>query len=282
MNDFERYLFDLQGYLHIPGLISANVARRLHSAALELERHAVSCQANSPRWRAVWGNEYWQNQEYAYFASLAGQDEGKTLIVEDFWHLPDAFDFLIGHERTMEYIRRIVQGPISINNSELRIRYPNNYTRMHSGHPSGRGAKYRYEVIDGEIHASMVRMIYFLHDVSIDEGPTCFVPGSHRGAFPVPAAVGGLEDEPGLVGVAVKAGDGILLTEACRHGGLANRGQTTRYTLHVGYGPHFLKSQNISTMDEEVHATDALLERLTESQRTLIVCERRRPIDDSS
>ena len=27
-------------------------------------------------------------------------------------------------------------------------------------------------------------MIYFLHDVSMDEGPTCFVPGSHRNEFP--------------------------------------------------------------------------------------------------
>lgn len=69
------------------------------------------------------------------------------------------------------------------------------------------------------------------------------------------------------MGVPVLAGDGILFTEACRHGGIPNRSDKTRYTLHVGFGLHFLKSQNISTMDEEVHVTDPLLARLTEDQR---------------
>ena len=117
----------------------------------------------------------------------------------------------------------------------------------------------------------MVRMIYFLHDVSMDEGPTCFVPGSHRNEFPVPVNTASVEDEPGVVGIPVKAGDGILFTEACRHGGFANRTEKTRYTLHVGYGPHFLKSQNISTMDEPVHVTDELLGRLSDTQRQLLV-----------
>ena len=31
---------------------------------------------------------------------------------------------------------------------------------------------------------------------------------------------------------------------------------STRYTLHVGYGPHFMKSQNIGTMDEDPNVTE--------------------------
>ena len=271
MDDCERYLFDLSGFLHIPGLLWATEAQRLYEAAVELEEHALSCQHDSPRWRAVWGPEYWQNQQYAYFAQMGGPAAAKTLMIEDFWLYPEAFDMLIGHDRTMSYVRRIIQNAISINNSELRIRYTNNASGMHMGHPHGRGQKYRYEVIDGEIQSTMVRMIYFLHDVSMDEGPTCFVPGSHRNEFSVPVNTASVEDEPGVVGIPVKAGDGILFTEACRHGGVANRSEKPRYTLHVGYGPHFLKSQNISTMDEPVHVTDELLGRLTDTQRQLLV-----------
>lgn len=282
MTDCERYLFDLQGFLHVPGLLSPNEVECLYAAAVELEQHAMACQCDSPRWQPVWGGEYWQNQQYGYFATIKGPADGQTLMVEDFWLYPDAFDFLIGYDRTMSYVRCIIQGQISINNSELRIRYPNNFTGMHMGHAQGRGPKYRYEIVDGEIQATMVRMIYFLHDVAIDEGPSCFVPGSHRNAFPVPVQTGSVEDEPGVVSVPVQGGDGILFTEACRHGGISNRSDKTRYTLHIGFGPHFLKSQNISTMDEEVHVTDQLLARLTEDQRQLLVCSRRKALQPST
>lgn len=70
-------------------------------------------------------------------------------MIEDFWLYASAFDFLIGHARTMSYVRQIMQGPISINNSELRMRYTNNFTAMHMGYPQGHTAKYRYEVING-------------------------------------------------------------------------------------------------------------------------------------
>lgn len=82
-----------------------------------------------------------------------------------------------------------------------------------------------------------------------------------------------MRDEPGVIGIPVKAGDGILFTEARRHGGLPNSSDQTRHTVHVGYRPHFLKSQNISTMDEPVHLTNELVERLTEQQRLLVPAE---------
>ena len=45
----------------------------------------------------------------------------------------------------------------------------------------------------------MVRMIYFLHDVSADQGPFCVVPGSHKSNFPSPYRCGP-DEEPGMVG----------------------------------------------------------------------------------
>ncbi len=48
MDDRERYLFDLSGFLHIPGLLSTNEAQRLYEAAVELEEHALACRHESP------------------------------------------------------------------------------------------------------------------------------------------------------------------------------------------------------------------------------------------
>ena len=75
--------------------------------------------------------------------------------------------------------------------------------------------------------------------------------------------------EPGVVGLEVKAGDAIFFTEALRHGGLTNRSTQVRKTLHVGYGPHFMMSQNIATMDEPPYLTDATRARLTAAQLDL-------------
>lgn len=282
MNDTERYLFDLQGYLHLPGFLSTDVAARLHRAAVELEENALAARETGSRWISKWATvnpkanpDYWRHPTYGYFAG-GRTGEGQTILVEDFWLFPNVFDFLIGHEQTMRYITRIVRGKPTINNSELRIRYPGNATGMHMGYPHGHSSKYRYNVLNGEIDCVMVRMVYFLHDVGPDQGPICFIPGSHKSAFPVPVGTA-VDQEPGVVAVTARAGDAVLFTEACRHGGFPNRSTQTRYTLHIGYGPDYLPSQNISTMDEWPNVTPALLDRITPAQRDLLVPRGRIP-----
>lgn len=274
MNATQQYLFDLQGYIHLPGLLSRDEAGQLHEASQRLERDALACAGTSPRWKSIWGPEYWQSRAHGYFAH-GSNNHGQTLMVEDFWHFPSMFDRLIDHPATMAIVRATLQCEIAINNSELRIRYPGNQTGMHMGYPHGHGPKYRYSVLGGKINCMMVRMIYFLHDVGPDEGVTCFVPGSHLGSFAMPEPAAPVDGEPGVVGLPVKAGDAIFFTENCRHGGFPNQSEKTRYTLHVGYGPAWMHSQNISTMDEEVHAEPALLARLSPAQRALLVRKKR-------
>jgi hypothetical protein len=277
MNATERYLFDLQGYLHIPSMLSADEAGRLLTACHELEKDALACRDRSSRWQTVFGAEYWRSDEHGYFA-YGEVAEGKTLLVEDFWCYPDAFDLLVCHERTMDYIRRIVQDYIGINNSEMRVRCPGNSSPMHMGVGNAQKPKYRYEVVNGQISCGMVRMVYFLHDVGPDDGPMCFVPASHKGQVERPAAPAVPHEEAGNVGVPVRAGDAVLFTEACRHGGLPITSDQNRYTLHVGYGPAHQQSQNISTMDEDVNVTEALLSRLSAEQRALLVRPKREAV----
>ena len=72
-----------------------------------------------------------------------------------------------------------------------------------------------------------------------------------------------------MIGLEVEAGDAILFTENLRHGGFPNQSDQVRKTLHVGYGPHYLMSQNIATMDEPQFITDATRQRLDVTQRNL-------------
>ena len=115
----------------------------------------------------------------------------------------------------------------------------------------------------------MVRMVYFVHDVSNEEGAFCVVPGTHKGNLPAPYG-NNPDEEPGMIGLEVKAGDAIFFTEALRHGGLTNRSERTRKTIHVGYGPNWMMSQNIATMDEPQHLTEATRARFSVEQQDLL------------
>jgi hypothetical protein len=267
MNDIEKYEFDRQGFLVLPAMLTPEETCRLADAVEELEAHALERIDRPPRKQALWGQNYHHNVERGYHA-WGSKEYGKTLMIEDFFNADPAFDLLVNHARTMDCIRAIVQGPTRINNSEIRIRYPGNATGTHMGGPIGH--KYRYAFSQQSIDCMMVRMIYFLHDVSRKQGAFCVVPGTHKSNYPSPYRCGP-DEEPGIVGLETRAGDAILFTENLRHGGLTNRSQQTRRTLHIGYGPDWMMSQNIATMDEAQYILPETLARYDPEQRRLFL-----------
>jgi hypothetical protein len=270
MDAIESYEFDRQGFLVIPSLLSAEQAANLLAVVDALEEHALGRLQLPPRKQSLWGPVYHFDPDRGYHAN-GGNSHGETLMIEDFFNADPAFDLLVDHPPTMERIQAIVQGPIRINNSEIRIRYTGNVSGTHMGGPIDH--KYRYGFNGKGIDCMMVRMVYFLHDVGMDEGPFCVVPGTHKTNYPSPYR-GDPEEEPGMVGLPVRAGDAILFTENLRHGGFRNHSQQTRKTLHVGYGPAWMMSQNIATMDEPQFITPATLARYTPAQRRLFRLER--------
>ena len=72
-----------------------------------------------------------------------------------------------------------------------------------------------------------------------------------------------------MIALEVKAGDAILFTENLRHGGITNLSDQVRKTIHVGYGPYRMMSQNIATMDEPQFVTDRTFARWDDDQRAL-------------
>lgn len=265
MDEIERYEFDRVGYLVIRNMLTPDETARLRTAIDFLEEHALARIDAPPRKQAAWGHHYHRDDELGYH--VQGQRaEGKTVIIEDFWNSDPAFDVLLDHARTMQYIRTIVQGRVTINNSEIRIRYTGNASGTHMGGPIDH--KYRYAFTNGRIDCMMVRMIYFVHDVDENNGPFCVVPGTHKSNMPSPYS-GPPDDEPGMIGLPVRAGDAILFTEHLRHGGFTNHSPQTRKTIHVGYGPFWMMSQNIATMDEPQHITPATRARLSDAQNAL-------------
>jgi ectoine hydroxylase-related dioxygenase (phytanoyl-CoA dioxygenase family) len=266
MTDIQKYEFDRLGYLVLPGILNAAECAKLATAIDALEDHAAEHVKQAPRKQSVWGPEYHASSDKGYLAS-GELGPGKTLIIEDFFNADPVFDLLVEHPPTMALIRAIVQDRPTINNSEIRIRYPGNQTPAHMGGPIG--SKYRYSFNPAGIDCMMVRMVYFVHDVGADDGPFCVVPATHKSNYVSPYGTSDSDSEPGMIGLPVKAGDAILFTEHLRHGGKSIRSGRTRKTLHIGYGPFWMKSQNIGTMDEEQNIRPETLVRYTEAQRRL-------------
>ena len=271
MNKIDQYEFDRLGYLIIPDFLTAAEIASLAEAIDAAEEDALAQVERPPDKISAFGLQYRHNAEKGYFVSGA-REEGATLVIEDFFNIDPAFDSLVGHAKTMAYIQAIVQERPTINNSEIRIRYPGNQTGSHMGGPVS--WKHRYTYTPRGIDCMMVRMVYFVHDVNPGEGEFCVVPATHKSNLAPPYEGRDPDKEPGMIGLPVKAGDAILFTENLRHGGLTNRSRQTRKTLHVGYGPFWMKSQNHSTMDEEPYILPGTFARYSDEQRLLFRAHR--------
>ncbi len=271
MNDFEKYEFDRLGYIVIPNLLTDAEVKRLSAAVNAAEEDAVAQVDRPPDKISAYRLEYRHNAEKGYYVS-GTREEGNSLLIEEFFNLDPVFDVLVDHAPTLAYIRAIIQERPTINNSEIRIRYPGNQTSSHCGGPVGLKLRYYYNA--GGINCMMVRMVYFVHDVGPGQGEFCVVPATHKSNMTSPYEGTDPDKEPGMIGLSVKAGDAILFTENLRHGGLTNRSRQTRKTLHVGYGPFWMKSQNHSTMDEEPYILPSTFARYTETQRMLFRAHR--------
>lgn len=267
MNEHEQYEFDRSGYIVIPDFLNQEQVAQLSTAVDRLEAHAMANKDSPPRVTAPWGLEYHRNDERGYHVNASDSSGGLTLLIEDFFNFDAAFDMLVNQPKTMAYIRAIVQERPTINNSELRVRYSGNYSGTHMGGPLSQ--KYRYSFNSQGIDCMMVRIIYFVHDVGVDEGAFCVVPGTHKSNLPSPYGNVPPQEEPGMIPLPVKAGDAIFFTENLRHGGFPNQSDKTRKTLHVGYGPFWMKSQNIATMEQDAFILSDTHARYDEGQRKL-------------
>ena len=266
MNEIEKYEFDRLGYIVIPGFLSDAEISSLSEAVDAMEEDALAQVNRPPDKISAYGLPYRHNAEKGYYVSGA-REEGNTLLIEEIFNADPRLDVLVDHAPTMAYIHAIVQERPTINNCEIRIRYPGNQTGSHMGGLVG--SKHRYAYTASGIECMMVRMVYFLHDVGPGQGEFCVVPATHKTNMASPYEGRNPDTEPGMIGLSVKRGDAILFTENLRHGGFTNRSGQTRKTLHVGYGPFWMKSQNHSTMDEEPYILPATFARFTQEQRML-------------
>ena len=233
MDDTERYLFDLNGYLLVKGCLSEIDLHACLAAADQLEEHIKLHADDEPQLRGFAGIPYRFDERYQCHSYKSTSGGGLQYVVDDFLNASPAFDVLVNHEKTMGYVREMIAGPVRIGSSELRYRYQSNRTDTHMG--GKMDVRNRYQFIGRAMYHSTeqqwrprdfdllaARVLYALHDIPVENGPLCVVPGSHKSNFFSPFNDHEPTREPGMIPLAMEAGDAIFFTENLRHGGFPN------------------------------------------------------------
>jgi hypothetical protein len=281
MNDEERYLFDLNGYLLVQNCLDEEDRLACLAAADQLEGHFASHSNDELQHKGFAGIHYRFDEEYQchFYKNTSGG--GAQYIVDDFLNASSAFDALVNHEKTMGYVREFIAGPVRIGSSELRYRYKANHTDTHMG--GKMDVRNRYQFIGRTMYDTAecqwrprdfdlvaVRVLYALHDIPVENGPLSVVPGSHKSNFFSPFSPLDPTQEPGMVPLPMKAGDAIFFTENLRHGGFPNVVDRVRKTLHLMIGPDWAGSQSPIHWNESVHVAAKAWDRYSESQRAIL------------
>jgi hypothetical protein len=279
MDDFERYQFDLNGYLHVKGILSAQEAAQALAAADAFEQRVATSVHAEPKYHALhWKTDYHYDAQMGTSSYESNDGGGSQYIVDDFLNADPAFDFFVGHERTLAYVRELAEAPLMIVSSELRYRHRGNVTATHMGGPIDRRNRYTFvsDLAPEKGHNAgrhfdllLVRVLYALHDLPVENGPLCVVPGSHKSNYHSPYGSDPLH-EPGMVPLPMAAGDALIFTENLRHGGYPNVMDRVRKTVHLCFAPAWVGSQSPAHWDGGVFVTPEAWARYSEEQRRLL------------
>ncbi len=281
MKDTEKYLFDLNGYLLVKGLLSEDEARKYLAAADTLEKHIEKHIDAEPQFLGHSSIRYRFDKEFNCYSYKNQMGGGLQYVVDDFLNASSEFDSVVNHAATMRYVEELAPGPYRIGSSELRYRYKSNVTHTHMGGMVD--SRNHYEFVGRSMNDTAarvrrprdfnlltVRALYALHDVPIEQGPLCVVPGSHKSNYFSPYNSREPTEEAGMIPIPMEAGDAIFFTENIRHGGFPNLLDKPRKTIHLMISPSWVASQSPIHWDEHVYVSPEAWARYSEEQRAVL------------
>lgn len=237
MNDVEKYLYDLNGYLVVENVLTpdevafANEAIDRHSHQGRIRSREETLDGGSP---ALSGGQ--------------GRGElGEMLDWEEPWCNP--FRDMLVHPRIVPYLHQTL-------GKGFRMDHPMFLLSMEKGaegflfHGSsgpGFDPNQYYIVRDGQMHSGLTVVAFQLMDVNPGDGGLIVIPGSHKSNFPCPEEMRRfLKYQDHVRQIVCKAGDVVIFTEAVTHGTLPwtsdspRRSILTRYTTgNMAYVPAY-------------------------------------------
>mgnify|MGYP000927454499 FL=1 len=235
MNENEKYLFDLRGYIVIKDILTKLQIEDLRTR-LENQR-----QTNP---KPILGSD----------RTILGREDASAWSAGSLIEMGGAYIELIDLPAIRPYLLALLGDHYRLDHDYIKIDgvMKNKTLYLHGGGQGAGGAKdlvgptdggqcfYRYS--NGKFYNGLVAVAFELDDVKAGEGGFACIPGSHKSNIGLPEAwrvAKSQEDMPDIVDrVAASAGDAIIFTEACSHGTVPWKGQRERRTAFYKYCPH--------------------------------------------
>ena len=231
MNEDEKYLFDLNGYLILRDVVDPDLVSRCNAAidhhdgqieTAESQFEGTSRALASPerqRWcddMLAWG-EPWREG----FLDLLMLPSMKPYLTE-----------ILGDYR-MAYLPRLIM---------MDPGCAGHY--LHGGRLNRQTFAHTYMAKFGKIYSSLVIVEFPLTDEGPGDGGLALVAGGHKANFPIPERLKHYEAyQDHVVEVLVKPGDAVIFNEITIHGTLLWRGEHQRRALLYHYSPRYQLSR---------------------------------------
>ena len=224
MDDKQRYLFDLNGYIILKNVLPLEQIKRLSEILDELERCS---EAQLPQ-----------------HVVQSKPRTDKELYLSNIVEAAREFHALIDIPQVLDVMQEVSLGLFRLNHSYAIYHWKDAVTPLHMAgtpiHP-----KASYTAKGGQIFSLLTKAVFPIANHTVEDGCFAIVPGSHKAEFARPFADDDPMNHPALVPVPAEPGDAIIFTEAATHGSYQNVSGRCRQTLYycysVGYMPDWTK-----------------------------------------
>jgi len=234
MTPEQRFIFDVQGYIIIPGVLAPERVQRM---VADMEEHGVGEVENG-----------WSKARFHSFLSWG--EEWRALIDVPII-LPILFE-LLGPRFRLDHAYGMA----------MRADEKDEGEGLH--HHAGMFYHGSYYVTHGEkMHNGLVVVSYALTDIEPGMGGFACIPGSHKALYPVPDGWFQLEGNPMVQQIPQKAGDVLIFTESLTHGTMPWRDKHhDRRSVLMKFCPHYMQWSKWKMPTE--------IEGLTERQKLIL------------
>ncbi|HIG45352.1 MAG TPA: hypothetical protein EYQ20_02605 [candidate division Zixibacteria bacterium] len=266
MDESEKYLFDVHGYIVIKGALSAE---ELSAANTAMDHHSdqISVMDNSLA-----------NSSPTLFGKTGRGNMGNMLT----WEKPycDVFRNMMIHPAFVSRLETVLGKGFRLEGMAVGAitmdEGAGGFWFHEGGEPIDPSRAYLYR--NGRMYCGMTNIAVQLTDVGPGDGGFACLPGSHKANFPCPDDIRLYEaHQDRIVQITARAGDAIIFTESLMHGALPWTAKHQRRTILMRY--------NAGTTGESIAGTytpPPFYDELTEKQRAIITAPHYRQPDKGS